>query len=61
MLDYLYADTKGISYAKYPSNLTEPLRVNEKFEFKSEYDPWKLKSMIYADSRGQAIELRDEI
>ena len=50
MLDYLYSDTKGITYAKNPSNLIEPLKVNEKFEFSSAYDPWKLKSLAFSDS-----------
>jgi len=59
MLDYLYADTKGISYSKYPSNLVEPLKVNEKFEFKSAYDPWKLKSMMWGGRPEN--DLRDEI
>jgi len=57
MLDYLYSDSKGMTYAKNPSNLVEPLRVNEKFEFKSAYDPWKLKSMIWSDTRNQATDL----
>jgi hypothetical protein len=57
MLDYLYADSKGITYAKNPSNLVEPLRVNEKFEFKSEYDPWKLKSMMWSNERLPAADL----
>lgn len=49
MLDYLYSDTKDICYSKYPSNLVEPLKVNEKFEFKTAYDPWRLKSMLWAE------------
>ena len=61
MLDYLYSDTKGITYAKNPSNLIEPLKVNEKFEFSSAYDPWKLKSLAFSDGRMPATDLRDEI
>lgn len=61
MLDYLYSDAKGITYAKNPSNLVEPLKVNEKFEFSSEYDPWRLKSLMWAEGRMPASELRDEI
>lgn len=47
MLDYLYSDAAGMTATKYPSNLVEPLKVNEKFEFKSQYDPWALKSIAF--------------
>ena len=60
-LDYLYADTRGITYAKHPSNLVEPLKVNENFEFKSEYDPWKLKSMAFGSSHNPSAALGEEI
>ena len=57
MLDYLYSDVRDISYAHAPSNLTEPLKVNEKYEFKSQYDPWKLKSMLWAQEHQPSASL----
>jgi len=33
-----------------PSNLVEPLKVNE---FKSHYDPWQLKSIAFAKTAGE--------
>ena len=61
-MNYLYDDSAGITYAKHPSNLVQPLKVNE---FKSYYDPWQLKSLAFDQTAkelpGGPAELADQV